>query len=110
MNEKESVNQIDEYEELQRESYAISQIYTELKKAKAKWPNWVYDPIHAASTLCEEAGETLQAANNFCYSNGDIERLRIEACQTGAMAIRLLENLDKYERIRTYINQDNHVK
>lgn len=110
MNEKESVNQIDEYEELQRESYAISQIYTELKKAKAKWPNWVYDPIHATGILNEEAGEAQQAAYDFCYSNGDIEKLRIEACQTGAMAIRLLKNLDKYERVRTYINQNNEVE
>jgi len=105
MNEKSK-----EFQELCKEYDAISQILIELKKAKSKWPDWLFDPIHASSILCEEAGETLQAANDFCYSNGDIERLRIEAAQTGAMAIRLLENLDKYERVRTYINQENKVE
>jgi len=130
MNEKKTFEQIeDEWfdKNLNPEDKAIGQILTELKKAKAKWPDWVYDPVHAAGILneeasetvevliklCEKSGKTMQAALDFSYSNGDIERLRIEACQTGAMAIRLLENLDKYERVRTYINnnnQDNEVE
>lgn len=119
MNEKSK-----EFQDLCSEYDAIKQIQSELHKAKTKWPDWVYDPVHASGVLveeasetievltklCEKSGKTMQAALDFCYSNGDIERLRIEAAQTGAMAIRLLENLDKYERIRTYMNQDNDVK
>lgn len=81
---------------------AIQHILTELDRAKAKWPGWPTDPIHAASVLAEECGELIQAANDFCYSNGDPERMREEAVQVGAMALRFLEGMSNYRRVEGY--------
>ena len=77
-------------------------IEQELKRAKSKWPNWVDDPVHAAGIVGEEAGELMQASLDFCYSGGDIENMRREAAQVGAMAIRTLEGIDQYERIQRF--------
>ena len=83
-------------------AHVINGILYELNKAKSKWAAWPIDPIHAASVLSEEAGELVQAANDFCYSGGSIEQMELEARQVGAMAVRFLENLDKYKRIQGY--------
>lgn len=82
--------------------YVMNGILKELRSAKEKWAAWPIDPIHAASVLSEEAGELVQAANDFCYSGGSIEQMELEARQVGAMAVRFLENLDKYKRIQGY--------
>jgi hypothetical protein len=71
----------------------IDLIFSELRKAEAKHPGWPDDKIHAVGILIEEAGEAMQAAIDCTYSDGDIEKLRIELAQTGAMAIRALVNL-----------------
>ena len=78
-------------------------ISEELKKAKSKWPNWLNDPIHAASIVSEEAGELVQAANDFCYGDGTKEQMILEAAQVGAMAIRFIEGIEDYERIRRFL-------
>lgn len=79
------------------EAYALRLIIEELHRAKAKWPDWVNDPIHAAGVLVEEAGETMQAALDLTYSDGGLEDMAVEAAQTGAMAIRLIANLSNTE-------------
>ena len=86
----------------QSEREATQLIYDELKKAKTKWPQWVDDPVHAAGILAEESGELMQAALDFCYSGGDIERMKTEAAQVGAVAIRILEGVHRYERVQRY--------
>jgi hypothetical protein len=43
--------------------------------------------------MIEEAGEAMQAAINCHYEGGDIELLRIELAQVGAMAIRAIIHL-----------------
>lgn len=77
------------------EAYALRLILGELDRAKSKWPDWVDDPIHAAGVLVEEAGETMQAALDLTYSGGTSKHVAEEAAQAGAMAIRLIANLDK---------------
>ena len=72
---------------------AIELIFNELRKAEAKHPGWPDDKIHAVGILVEEAGEAMQAAIDCTYSDGDLEKLRIELAQTGAMAIRALLHL-----------------
>jgi NTP pyrophosphatase (non-canonical NTP hydrolase) len=71
----------------------IEMIFSELRKAEEKHPGWPDDVIHAVGILVEEAGEAMQAAIDHTYSGGDIERLRKELAQTGAMAIRALLHL-----------------
>ena len=53
----------------------LESVITELDMAKVKWPDWPVDPVHAAAVVSEEAGELVQAANDFCYSGGDSERM-----------------------------------
>ncbi len=79
---------------------AVQLIADELRKAKIKHPRWPDDPIHAAGVLVEEAGELMQACLDFCYDDGTIDRMKEEAAQVGAMAVRFLENIETYRRVR----------
>jgi len=73
---------------------AIERVFVELRKAEAKHPGWPTDPIHAVGILCEEAGESMQAAIDVVYASGSVEDLKTELAQTGAMAIRALIHLE----------------
>lgn len=72
---------------------AIDTVIDELHKAELKFPGWPEDKIHAVAIMIEEAGESMQAAIDCVYSDGDIEKLRVELAQTGAMVIRALMHL-----------------
>lgn len=72
---------------------AIELIFAELRKAESKHPGWPQDKIHAVGILTEEVGEAMQAAIDYTYDEGDLEHLRTELAQTGAMAIRALLHL-----------------
>ena len=72
----------------------IELIFAELAKAETKFPGWPFDVVHGAAILGEEAGELTQAALDFYYSREmSIEKMRKEAAQVGAMAIRFLVSL-----------------
>ena len=72
---------------------AIEIILSELKRAEEKHPGWPDDIVHAVAIMIEEAGEAMQAAIDCHYKGGDIELLRIELAQVGAMAIRTIMHL-----------------
>ena len=72
---------------------AIRHITCELARAEDIYPAWPTDKIHAVAIMVEEAGESMQAALDCTYYNGDIKRLREELVQTGAMVVRCLINL-----------------
>jgi len=76
---------------------AISLICHELGRAESIHPIWPKDAIHAAAVVSEEAGELVQAANDFVYDQGSKDRMQTEAIHTGAMAIRFLIHKDAYE-------------
>ena len=80
------------------ESPPLTAIIIELVKAKQKHGYFPDDPIHAAAVLGEESGELTQAALDYVYSGGDIQSMKEEAAQCGAMAIRFLENVERYEK------------
>jgi len=84
----------------QRPIYSL--IDDELDRAIAQHPDWPPDPIHAAAIVAEEAGELVQAALHIVYECNDLragrERMRKEAIQTAAMAVRFLENLEKEQQ------------
>lgn len=73
---------------------AIMAIRDELSRAETLHPTWPADIIHQAAVVAEEAGELVQAANDHIYKAPCPERLRTEAVQVGAMAIRFLINQD----------------
>jgi len=80
---------------------ALQIITEEYERASTAIPSWPIDPIHAASVVAEEAGELLQAANDSVYpthnhSGPAYERMRKEATQTAAMALRFLVGLENY--------------
>ncbi|CNI40513.1 hypothetical protein [Yersinia mollaretii] len=83
-----------------RAQYATisSEIIDEVIRASSIHPTWPTDAVHAVSILTEESGELMKAAIEYHYNNGDIEAVREEAVQTGAMALRVLMNIDKYKR------------
>lgn len=80
----------------------IDEVLTELNRARAKFPTWPDDPIHAAGVLLEESGELMKTVLEACYQKEpdghylQLIEVRNEAVQTAAMAIRFLVSLDRY--------------
>lgn len=74
---------------------AVDAMLKELERAKAKHPVWPTDIVHQVAIMVEEAGEALRAVLNSAYEGGNIEEVRREVIQTGAMAIRVLINLER---------------
>jgi len=85
-----------------RDGDIIDLVQAELLRAELKFPSWPVDAIHAASVLSEESGELVQAANDYAYSEGSLDRMAEEAVQVAAMAFRFLANIEKYKRITGY--------
>ncbi len=80
----------------------IAAILGELDRAETLHPTWVKDAVHAAAILTEEAGELQKEANEFhfdkkCNRASKRQKMRTEAIQSGAMAIRFLLHLDEYK-------------
>lgn len=81
-------------------SAAINQVLAELERAKAKFPTWPTDPLHALAVLGEEFGELTKSMLQFTYEpHKKVTRqdIRSEAIQTAAMALRLVESLSLYD-------------
>jgi len=73
---------------------AVDAMLQELERAKAKHPTWPTNTPEQVAIMAGESGECLQAALHFVEGRGDIERVRAEAIQAGAMAIRVLTSLE----------------
>ena len=81
---------------------AVGLLVEELHRAVCLHPTWKRDPIHAAALISEEAGELVQAANDF-YDSGsrsEWEHMRQEAAHTGAMVLRFLLALKQWKGIQ----------
>lgn len=74
--------------------HILTAIMAELERAKAKFPKWPSDPIHAAAIVGEESGELIRAAVIHVYENGSEAECWKEAVQTAATAIRFLEGIE----------------
>lgn len=74
------------------------EISAELRRAIDKFPTWPDDPFHALAILGEEFGELTKAVVEFTYEphKASVADVRKEAIQTAAMAIRWLNNIDRY--------------
>jgi len=72
---------------------AFAILNMEYKRACAKHPAFPDDVIDQAAILGKETAECIQAAIDHVYLGGDLDRVRREAAQVGAMAIRILEAL-----------------
>lgn len=77
----------------------IEQVMNEVQRATAKFPTWPNDPLHALAVLGEEYGELNKAILQLTYEphKTSLEKVREEAIQTAAMAIRLAMSLERYK-------------
>ena len=61
------------------------------------WPWNSFDFVHQCSVMMEEAGEAVRAANTLREnSKGDLLSLYNELAQTGAMCLRIMEQIEDY--------------
>lgn len=76
----------------------MDMVQKELSAAKAKFPTWPIDPIHALAILGEEFGELTKAVVEATYEpwKANSEDVLKEAVQTAAMAIRFIEGMGGY--------------
>lgn len=67
-------------------------VRAELARARARYPDWPADIVHAAAIASEEAGEVVKACNSYRWQQGDdtLEDIRAEAVQAMAMFVRLV--------------------
>lgn len=79
--------------------YVLPDVLEELQRSVGKFPTWPTDPLHALAILGEEFGELGQAVMQAVYEpeKSGVEKVRAEAIQTAAMAIRFLQSLDVYQ-------------
>lgn len=75
----------------------LIEVREELERSRIKFPTFPKDAIHAVSIMNEEAGESIQAAIDFTYSEGSRDRVKEELIQTAAMCFRCLETIDELE-------------
>jgi hypothetical protein len=69
-------------------------VSNELERAKSLH-SWDGASLQGVSlTFIEEAGEVIQAVNNFKEGKGNKEQIKTELIQTAAMCFRMLEFLD----------------
>lgn len=78
---------------------AIERILEEAKRATQKFPTWPTDPLHALAILGEEFGELTKDMLQLTYEphKTNKDRVRTEAIQTAAMALRLFQSLNHYK-------------
>lgn len=90
---------------------AVRAVMDELQRARAKFPQWPDDPIHAAAVVQEEAGELVQAALQDAYEpdKATLNDAHEEARQTAAMAIRWMQNYGSYVPASTAQHDDRAI-
>lgn len=79
----------------------IDELKNELGKAERKFSGFPIDPIHAAAVVAEEAGELVQSCLQLSYEGSGFYKVRKEAIQVGAMALRFLMHMDFYKPIQS---------
>lgn len=77
----------------------LGEIVAELERATQLHPEWSNDPIHIHAVLNEECGELGREILQMVYEphRSSPDKIRAEAIQTAAMALRLLLNLERMD-------------
>jgi NTP pyrophosphatase (non-canonical NTP hydrolase) len=71
------------------------EIFRERISQDKKWGEQNHDPIVWSAILTEEVGEMCEAATKYKFGQGSINKFREETVQTAAVAIAILECLDR---------------
>ena len=76
---------------------AVGYVLAERDKQEEKWGEQNHDPITYLAILTEEVGEFAQAAleTKFGGKNGGLSNMRKEALHTAAVALAIVECLDR---------------
>lgn len=76
---------------------SLYSVLAERTRQDAKWGEQNHDPFIWLAILSEEVGETSQAALHMRFGGpeGSVERLREEAVQTAAVALAIVECIDR---------------
>jgi len=82
---------------------AFSEVMNEIKRAVGKFPEWPDDPLHAAGILLEEVGELFKDVLQMTYEphKTNKPKIKAEAIQSAAMAIRFLLSLERYQYVKS---------
>jgi NTP pyrophosphatase (non-canonical NTP hydrolase) len=74
---------------------AVQDVLAERQRQDAKWGEQNHDPFCYLTILMEEVGELSQAALHARFGGPAAEGLRKEAVQTAAVALAIVECLDR---------------
>lgn len=77
----------------------IEEVRAEIARAVTKFPTWPTDPLHAFAVVGEEFGETQKEVLQLTYEpqKSSHSKVRKEAIQLAAMAIRFVVSLEVYD-------------
>lgn len=77
----------------------IDEVLNELKAATNKFPTWPTRGLDAIAVLNEEVGELNKEVLQMTYEphKTDRDKIKKEAIQSAAMAIRFLMSFDEYD-------------
>lgn len=77
----------------------IQAVMDELQRATIKFPTWPTDPLHALGVVHEEVGELSKEVLQLVYEPHKTSpaKVREEAIQAAAMALRFAMSLDTYQ-------------
>ena len=82
-------------------SLALVSVYIERHKQNLKWGEQNHDPITWSAILSEECGEFAQAALHHRFGGHAAAGLREEAVQCAAVALQIVECLDRQTALPT---------
>lgn len=113
-NEKEQIKRVEEVTEILKQKIKereqenvtnehVAAILHELKHSRVKhpdnkWPWKSFDFVHQVSVMAEEAGEAVREANKLREKDNKANLLSLynELAQTGAMCVRIMEQIKEY--------------
>lgn len=77
----------------------LNEVMAEMQRAVTKFPTWPDRGLDAFAIIGEEVGELQKEVLQLTYEphKADAERMRKEAVQTAAMALRFLMSIDEYK-------------
>lgn len=90
---------------------AMRDVYRERARQDAKWGEQNHDPLVYLVILMEEVGELSQAALHLRFGGSAADEIRKEAVQTAAVALALIECLDREKwTFRNDVDEHGNLK
>jgi NTP pyrophosphatase (non-canonical NTP hydrolase) len=81
----------------ERTAQVLGDVYDHRVVQDAKWGEQNHDPAWYFAILMEEVGELAMAIVEFRWGDGTIAQMREEAIHSAAVAVAIVERLDRME-------------